>query len=247
MPPGPELTAAMVADLADRWRRARCGVLGLKEGAIAAELRALGVLAPDEYPATLRRVFDHSLRLGRGFLNYHGLVWERGDIEVYLGLLGVPCLTRQVQAQDSFSSFSGICGVASTPPAPIVCDFYREACDGLILGLSNGEVFWRRHRAQSKGDAVCLDVAFDADKGDDNLRLGEIPPDVYLQLQGVEARLRRLPGIQVKFKGLSEGVLAYEVIGAPAELAVERAVGAAVARCLPQVQLQNLAPRAIID
>ena len=190
---------------------------------------------------TLKNVFDNSLSLGRGFCRHHGLVLERADLVAVLPLLNVECANRHVDHAETFDA------LARAPcPNVSVCDYFREAIDGLVLGLSDGEVFHRRHRSAGHADENCLDVLFEPAAGTDSLRFGAIPQAMSTELDALARRLRLMPGINVRFAGLSEGILSYEILTASADIAADAVVKTQSSRRFPQLTPRSVAPLAVI-
>src|SRR5690606_26363948 len=56
------------------------------------------------------------------------------------------------------------------------CDWFREAIDGLVMGLGETERYVR-HSSLAYGDEACVDVIYDdvAEFGDDNPRYAALP------------------------------------------------------------------------
>lgn len=240
------VSAADQRELGARWAKARLAALGgSKTGVPEPEL--LSRMVSEDEQRVLKRVFDYSLALGKSFAAHHGIVLERDDLHGLCENLGVECLTRRVVHEPCATRMERArCAAVGDASASFACRFYREAFDGLVLGLSDGEVFFRRHRSVGSGDAVCLDVLFDAPAANDVFRFGSIPPELQPGLDAVRDRLRIMPGVSVRFAGVSEGVLSYEVTSDNSELALDGVVREAVKRRFPSLRLQNIAPRAVL-
>ncbi|MCC6806326.1 MAG: hypothetical protein IT381_02790 [Deltaproteobacteria bacterium] len=209
----------------------------------AGEAAVLATLDPTELEATLRRVFDHSLALAKSFGRHHGVVLEQPDLVSLLPALGLACGEREHRDGDAS------CWLERAPcseASKALCAFYREAIDGLVLGLTDGEVFFRRHRSGGNGDARCLDVLFAAAAGAEQQKYGPIPEAMREGLLAAEQSLARLPGITVRFVGFSEGVLSYVVDTVSTDVAAGAAVDKAVKRRFAGLETRNLAPRSVL-
>jgi len=236
--------AEHVRDLATRWSNARVAALKkvLAEAHPESEPQwALRALSLDS-KQTLKNVFDNSLALGRSFCRHHGLVLERADLVAVLPHLEVECTDRHAGHEEAFAA------LARTPcPNVSVCDYFREAIDGLVLGLSDGEVFHRRHRSAGHADETCMDVLFEPAAGTDALRFGAIPQALSTELDALARRLRLMPGINVRFAGVSEGVLSYEILTAGTDIAADAVVKTQISRRFPQLTPRSVAPLAVIS
>lgn len=128
----------IIADLAERWWRARRSALRATWPAAAAASRedeealvagALEQGADD----LLRRVFDVSLRLGEGFRRHHRMDLPLDDLAVVLPLLGAPCASRSWRRTDKEPALVGARpGCPAALVHPRACDYWREAIGGLV-------------------------------------------------------------------------------------------------------------------
>ncbi|MCU0696812.1 MAG: hypothetical protein MUC96_09805 [Myxococcaceae bacterium] len=126
-----------------------------------------------------------------------------------------------------------------------VCDAWREATDGLFLGLC-GEARTTRHRSGGCGDAVCLDVVYT--RADSPLRHGVFPEEMLRPLEAVARFLNRLAGTSVRFLGVSEGVLLYElhVDGCGGGAAVTELLRRSIRSRWPRLEVRDVTPRAVL-
>lgn len=234
-------SAGALEDLGERWARARRAGLrsvagqldGEADDALAA--RAFEVSALD----AARVTFDNSLLLGKGFRRHHGEVPFAGLGKALEGLAG-PCLRGRWQAHPREAAFvleRRPCGGCAA-----VCDTWREALDGLVLGLS-GEGRATRHRSGGHGDEVCVDVVYLDPESP--LRFGFIPDAMREGLDAVARFLNGLKGTRVTFLGVSEGVLAYqlEVDGCGGTDAVTALLTRAISSRWPDLELRDVSPR----
>jgi hypothetical protein len=241
-----------VSGLAERWSRARkaalASVLGLSREEVAAKEEAVlvavaGESAPEEL---FRRVFDNSLRLGKGFMLHHGGPVGLEELPGVLGQLGVQCLRGSWRrAEDEPAEFLEREPCQSGASA-IGCDYWREACDGLVLGLSGGTRH-TRHASSGHGDARCLDVLYVDPESP--LRFGLLPDELREALEPTRRLIQRFRGGgDVTFLGVSEGVLLYQLTAgcggkAPLTELLERCVRAR----FPNLTLREMSPRGVLD
>jgi hypothetical protein len=242
-------TERQVEDLAQRWGRARR----------AALLAILGEDSPEEEDALIerasardfselcRRVFENSLVLGQGFARYYGAQPGLEELPGVLGRLGVACLVgswRRVEEEPALLLERDGCGAN---PSASRCDYWREACDGLVLGLTGG-LRHTRHRSLGHADTHCLDLLYA--NPESPLRFGPLPPEMVPGLASIQRFIRGFgKGADVTFLGVSEGVLSYEFTagsrcGGGEDL--ERLITQCVRQRFPGLTLRNGSPRAVL-
>ena len=239
--------AARVEELAARWRlarRAACvAVTGPDGGSLDDD--ALVRLALTLDPArTLRGLYDNCLRLGEGYAAFHRGSVAQGELPALLGALGVPCLTGAWRSPSGapahFLERPGCADVGT-------CDAWREAIDGLVVGLSGAH--HARHRSCGHGDRSCIDVVFTDARSP--LRFGPIPEPLGPVLEQVRQTVRRFNSTaEVTFLGLSEGELFYELHAGPlatSNVDVGELLRREVRRRAPEVTLREAGARAVLD
>lgn len=240
-----------VDDLSRRWRRARLAAARAVTGAPAEadDEAALTACAAETDPVELhRRLFEHSARLGDGFVRFHRHRVTLDELPALLTALDSPCL-----AAVRWEAVSGEPTLRGTRPPcrascdAATCDAWREAIDGLVLGLT-GEGRHTRTASAGHGQAGCVDViTMDPESPH---RHGELPDDVVPVLEGVQRFVRQFQGADVRFLGVSEGVLLYQldVSGCGDTRGAARAhVEATLAKKLPHLGLRELSPRPVLD
>ncbi len=238
-------------DLAARWRHARRSALraGLP-GSTSAESeedllsRALASSAEDAQ----KRAFDNSLRLGVGFARYFDKEFTLGELPDVLAALGAPCLVGEWRpASDGEPAlFLERKGCPSASLGPSACDFWREAIDGLVLGITGG-IRHSRHESKGHDDARCLDVVHV--RPESPLRFGAIPSDVRAGLEGARRMARAFDStVDVEFLGISQGTLFYQLnkAGCGGELSVKSLVEREVRRRFPRLDLREISPRSVL-
>jgi hypothetical protein len=252
---GPELN-----DLAQRWSRARrsalCAVLE-QPSSDQSEAELLTLAAVKDLRETMRRGFDNSVRLGRGFArNFRPLSFA--ELPALLAHLApaAPCLAGTVQPIDKAGWLLTRNG-CSCVPSPHQCDWWREVTDGLVVGLTGqvseqqGDTVVRhtRHRSLGHGDDTCVDVLY-AD-AESPLRYGSIPEHMRAGLDTVARTIARFDSTKkVTFLGLSEGVLLYQLrqhgCGEDGAIDVAHTLERTLARRFPKLALLEISPRSVL-
>lgn len=230
-----DLDSALV-DLGTRWRAARAAASAM----------------PSDEAEQLRRTFDNSLRLGQGYAGFHRAPIAPEQLPFVLPRLDAPCLRgrwAEVECEAGFWLERPPCQL----PAPrAFCDHWREAINGLVLGLTFG-VCHARHRSAGHGDPACVDL-FYADP-ESPLRFGALPPELAPGLQSVRRLVSRFKGgARVEFLGVSEGELLYQLSVDPARMGCGGAgahpLRQMVERCLrkrfPALSARELSPRPVL-
>lgn len=241
----------MLAELGERWARARrsalvaAGVAGPIAAGEAAEEAALLEVHPSAVETARTLVFDYSRLLGQGFRRFHR--WDGGSAELtrLLSALRLRCLGDATFAElprgDLELRRAGCAGSRSRR----ACDHFREAIDGLVLGLSDGAVRHRRHRSLGHGQDVCLDLLLAAPTSP--RRFGPVPEELAARLAVLARRLERLcPGLGLEAVGLSESTLCLRWNTSPEGMAAEAMIQRAFARDLPEQAWINVSPRPVL-
>jgi hypothetical protein len=178
------------------------------------EMELLAICPEDKKDELLKSVFDLSRQLASSASKYFKVSFEIQDLAKVLSQSGSPCVGGQwfahkeayIYSRKSCSQFNKI--------GSFVCDYWREACDGLVMGLGEDERF-TRHASVGHGDSECLDVIF-VDKptrsksNEHGSKMKWLPLPEYLKkdLDTVVQRMERLR-IKVDFLGYAEGKVFY--------------------------------------
>ena len=235
-----------------RWRAARLRALARASGtdgdAHVDESRAVLAVPPDRLNALLRDVFDASRQVGLETLD--GLETpfsvteiakgvEAADLSCFRGLWSEldDGATRRLEREG--------CGLER---CTAVCDYWREAADGLVMGLGD-EARYARHRSVGHGDGECVDVW--SEVGMIHRRWGEVPENVTSLLEPLRLSFAE-SGVRLTLLGYSERVLFYRLVSG-----TRRACGAGgtllqglVSRALeagcPGAQALEVTPRGVL-
>jgi hypothetical protein len=259
----------VLADLADRWRRARRSACeaALREAAAteATEVAsrwtaatqveerldddALLALALERCgELTLRRLFDVSRRLGEGFRQFHRVDLPLADLARTLPVMGVACAERVwTDIPDDAARRGARSGCELARVHPRACEAYREALQGLVTGLSSS-VWFARHASRGAGDDECVDVLHVHPQSPS--RFGPIPEALRAGLDAARRTACALdPALEIELLGVSEGVLYYRAQrrGGVAEGQVTSSFEHHVRRRFPSLALREMSPRPVLS
>lgn len=197
MEPDPDPTQALEADLVGRF-------LSLERTVDPSE-------AEKSKDALLRAVFENSRKLALSLAKRLGVTFEVQDFKDLLASSGIPC----VQGRWSGRANARILGrkgcdycIGSGANA---CDYWREALDGLVMGLGEKERL-ARHACVRHGDDECIDVFYTESVGGagETLAWGPVPEHMALDLFESTAYFQLKNGVTIDLKGFREGVLYFE-------------------------------------
>ncbi len=241
---------AELGDLSQRWQFARRAalrsVLPESTGAESYDALLVAALAADAEKA-IKAGFDNSLRLGAGFARFYGTELPLHTLPDALASLGVPCLAGDYRRdEDEPALWLERAGCPSGALGPHACRFYREAIDGLVLGLTGG-ILHARHESSGAGGARCVDVFYLDPESD--LRFAPIPDEMVGPLESVRKQARAFNArAEVTFVGMSEGVLYYREGSAyePGSVSVRSLVERGVRRRFPDLALREISPRSVL-
>jgi hypothetical protein len=258
-------------DFARRWARARLAAFrgndprapaGDVQEQVLLEERFAGV-GEDAGPrgeALLRAVFDNSRKLGAGLAVRLGVTFEVQDLQALLEAAGPPCLSGRWSERERARVLERPgCGFARAAGAH-ACDYWREALDGLVMGLGDRERV-ARHACARRGDGACIDVLF-LDGSAEGSREGNaagstpawapLPENMAIDLQEAAEYFRHKTGIGVDLKGVNEGVLHFRFEGstdgrcAPGA-ASTRYFSELVHARFPGLRLMDITPQAVLS
>lgn len=257
---GGPLDASPVGDLAQRWQRARRAALRtlVPDAPPDLEESALVPLAQEkDREAALKRTFENSQILGRGFSRYRAIDLTMVDLTAILPMLGAPChLGGFGRAADepACSSAAMPCALAGRG----MCDHWRESIAGLVGGLSS-TVYYTRVESAGHGAEVCSDLLHV--QAETPKRFRPIPATILSELERIARQVHGIdPGAKVEFFGLMEGVLHYRVQPSPRSAAscssgtavacgidVGGLVAHALRRRLPALEVCDASPRPVLS
>lgn len=216
-------------------------------------------VSEQEHELLLRRVFDNSRKLGLSAVRHFGITLDSEEICSILESSGSPCVRGRWRAyrgdleesdNDARVLKRTACG-SSEAPSKVHCDYWREAVDGLVMGVGDVERF-ARHSSLGNGDPECLDVIYleEPRKNDHRIRWGKIPSEVSAKLKPLLERFERMK-VSLCLDGYSESILYYHLdveegvlCGAGGKL-LHGSVQKEVLAVLPGMKVQDTGPLAV--
>jgi hypothetical protein len=246
----PELGAfdAELAELGARWRAARlaaCGGGAPDEGdELGAVRRALEVDAA----GAIERAFDHSLRLGEGFRRFHKLDLPLDALAAALPRLGAVCLERSFHRAGQAATARGVRGACAFAEAhPRACEFWREATEGLVLGMTSA-VRHARHRSAGAGDEACVDLLYVDPRSPERFGPLPLPMEAFGQILGERVQAMD-SSARLELLGLSEGVLYYALhrqSDSPGAMALGPMIERSIQRRFPRCSVREVSSRPVL-
>lgn len=247
------------ADFAGRWRRARAAALAaaaspsgsLPEEAGDGEAGRVRALDPSAREEVSRRVALNSWKLGSSLAGQIGPVDDPERLADLLEAGGIPCASavrseepgpglrldrRRCQQSDAVGG-----------GAEALCDFYRDALDGFVCGVSR-QLRYGRRVSPGRGGEGCADVLYPASRPE--ARFEPVPPEVSEHLAAPLAAMRQRD-VALRLLGLAENRL---VVLAEAGRSTACGLGkiyldalaAHLAKAFPLLELVDATPRAVM-
>jgi hypothetical protein len=214
-------SAAPSDDLFARFARARRVAMRRVLGAEPPEDEMYGVVSLREalWEKALEQVYLESWRLGRNTARAAGHPLPMDElVERLRGGAGVPCLLGSWQREgegyrrESPGCAQGVVGGAR------VCDWFREALDGLIAGIAE-EIGFGRRASLARCGTHCEDVLFAYAAPE--LRLLPVSGQIAQHLDGPIQRLAA-QGVELRPLGVAENRLYVTLLATDGQRAVPR-------------------------
>lgn len=200
-----------LSDFLSRWQRARMDALASSGvHATAGDFRenvAILDVPVERRESVLRAVFECSRKLGRSLALYLGIAAEPEDIRTILVGSGIGCFSGNWSGSGEQLKVTRFGCERPARADSFFCDYWREAADGLVMGLGDEMRFWR-HRSLGRGNDLCMDVI--SPTPDEASRWERVPEEVVRAVGPVRERLAR-SGVELSLKGTSEGALIYSL------------------------------------
>ncbi|NJM09467.1 MAG: hypothetical protein HC883_00770 [Bdellovibrionaceae bacterium] len=175
----------------------------------------LDCLEEGQFEEFLKSVFLNSRNLGLSYQKANNLTWEKSDFSAFAKDLGSPCLGGVWDKKTSAHVLSrGGCGSGKSAGQRF-CQYWREAIDGLVIGISD-DVGFVRNSSVGVGDDSCVDVFYDDESiptdaiWDNANKWGALPNEIRGELELIELKFGEMK-IDLKFLGLSERNLLYKL------------------------------------
>ncbi len=159
----------------------------------------------------LKEVFDNSRKLALSYSKHLGMTFELQDFQDLLSTSGIPCVhgewSSRLNARILKRKGCDFCSKTGSD----ACDYWREAMDGVVIGLGEKERL-ARHGSVRHGDDACIDVFFtEASRSEeDSLAWGPLPAHMALELLELAAYFQSTTRVDIDLKGFREGVLYFE-------------------------------------
>lgn len=238
------------ADFDDRWKRARMAAQRKALGALTHENEELNLKAVshEQREDLLRAVFENSKRLGESIRWHFGAEWEISDFYDVISKLDFQCFKGSWKTINEGVVLERAGCDAERHCGSYACDYFKEAMEGLVLGVSN-EVTFARHESRGHGSQDCKDLFLNCNA--DELTFAPLTKELIAILEVVNGRMTG-EGVEVTSPGQAEGVLYYswrihrgESCRDVSSL-VEKALTLALTESLVETKIKDITPRAII-
>lgn len=254
-------------DLSNRWQKARLSAVenalsncsensekpkGFLESVSLAlkEEHLLEQVPQDKHEEILRSVFLNSRKLAQSFSRHHGLSFELQDFHQLMRQSGIPCFQGVWDSRkDALVLTRGACSYAAGAK-DFACSYWREALDGLVMGLGEEERSARHGCARIDGGA-CVDVLFVETNPapGKSQHFGVIPPMLEEDLKQIKEQFLKNMKTEVEFVGYSSGTLYFQF---PKGTACgsgsihQSALLSKIQTKHPYIKLQDISPRAVL-
>lgn len=242
-------------DFHTRWMRARYAAIAavLESDAAQADISEEDLVRrvrSERRDDLLRAVFDNSRLLGLGLARSLGLALDGGDFVDLFRTSGIRCFAGEWIARGDVRIMRRA-GCGLTSGEAIICSYWREAADGLVMGAGEDERYVRYGNVLY-GDVECEDVLF-LERPDSRVRsLGPIPSRLAPELPKLQTLFRSIYRRELQFPGYADGVLYYVIKGGangacgPSEKLLEMTLKRKLEVLEPGLRVQDASPRAII-
>lgn len=158
----------------------------------------------------LKNIFDHSRLLAISLSKHLGLSFEIEDFQNLLKKSQIPCFQGNWENRTNARILTRNGCDSCKNAGANACDYWREAIDGLVMGLGEKERF-ARHASVRHGDTSCVDVLFfESETSKETLALGPLPEHMAPTLLSICEDFERKMNVPIQIKGLSEGILYFE-------------------------------------
>ncbi len=262
-----------VADFHQRWQKARISAIRKASGeAFSVNVSEYSAMPESELvdkyfsqnskadaseiskkkDALLKEIFDYSRVLAVSFSKFMGLSFELLDFQELLSQSEIPCAQGEWETRKKARILTRKGCNFCTQAGANACDYWREALDGLVMGLGEHERI-ARHASVRHGDAACVDVFyFDADgRKETSLAWGPLPEHMATELKLICDNFADKMKTSVLLKGLSEGVLYFEFKSATDMLCsggqlLTSTFLRKIQKRYPGLMVQEVTPRAVI-
>lgn len=206
------------SELAERWHRARMAAIvrvleetSSPSPSSSSENELVSLLSDEQFEKASKAVFDNSRKLALSASRYYSVQLELEDFRKLFVEAGLPCAMGRWSVRQKAQVAERHDCPHGEMRATKLCDWYREAMDGMVMGFGENERFVR-HRSAAHGDEGCLDVLFD-----DGPEQGEewgyaaVPPPMLQHLTKVEHDFEQR-SYKLSWLGYRAGTLFYHLV-----------------------------------
>ncbi|MFN8576392.1 MAG: hypothetical protein U0354_06005 [Candidatus Sericytochromatia bacterium] len=207
-------------------------------------------LSEEKKEELLRDIFDISRKFGLKFLSENKLDYlDIKQFQEILEVLDIPCLSG-VWSSDSDKAFSIKRDKCEYKEKALTCLFWREAIDGLTMGLGDSLRYSRHKSRYFSKDKECVDVIYDSNKI--NLRWDKVPEDISIKFQPLIEKLNTKQ-VELNFIGYAEKTIYYKIKDSNENLSGFRrkflieTIEKFCSEKVPEINLFEISPRAVIE
>ncbi len=248
-------------DFAKRWHRGRltsiASTLGRQIPFDVSEVDLIFEISgkdSDVQKAALRAVYHTGGLLASSMSLYYRKNWTMEDVASLAAFSGSPCFGRQWELNPKPSDKETIgVGLLRASCAEGVsnnfhCEYWKEALDGLVTGLSD-QLFLSRHSSAKSRTGSCTDWLYPSRMSP--LKYGPLPEELKELVQEISQRLEKSK-IVLRVWGLSEGILYYQMesvlIGfcGPGKRLFEDDFKKIILKKYPDMNFFDVTPRAVM-
>lgn len=200
----------------------------------------------------LKEIFDNSRSLAMSLSKFLGLTFELQDFQYLLEKSDIPCAKGQWESRNSAKILTRTGCDFCAKSGSNACDYWREAFDGLVMGLGEKERL-ARHASLRHGDSACVDVFYFDDDGrkETSMAWGPLPEHMAAKLLEICTDFESKMKASILIKGLSEGVLYFEYKSSTDALCsggqlLTSTFERKVKKLYPGLRIQEVTPRAVL-
>lgn len=264
------LTKEILDNFSARWCKARCSVLisYMKENnitnstdevklSIQNEEEILNLIADSnclddsvQKDKILKSIFSFSRALALSFSKFYKISFEVNDFKELFQSSQIPCFRGECAKTNCAVTLERSGCSSCVKLKAFTCDYWREAADGVVVGLGEHERIVR-HGSVRHNDAHCLDVIFSDAQKNESLNWGKIPEHLVDELEKIKVDFEEKMKTKVVIRGINEGTLHYEL-----QIESENACGGGslinytfiskVKNIYPGLKFKDVSPQAVL-
>lgn len=202
----------------------------------------------------LKKIFDISRLIGldlrKEYYSDKKADPDIKEISSILSFLSIPCLKGSWDINENSGSFIIKRNNCIYKDNPTTCLYWREAIDGLIMGLGDSERYTRHKSKYFSKDDECVDVVYDSNKS--NLRWADVPETIIKKLSCIIEKLNKKQ-IELILVGYTEKTLYYKIKDSNENLSqfrrgfIIKTISTYCFEKLPEIKAVEISPRAVIE